>query len=277
VIIPNKYCRHRVTRVTATRPTVHGRYLSTPPPYLGALPCAPYCSKYQNSIFAPHIHPAASSPSPTTSCGWGAGRVVGAGGRVRAGGWIPGVCQWTDAMSAWGFTAGVRKLGSHRGGVSGTAESEVAGSCGGGIGGQAGHAQEGESAGQSSQSDISSLSSSCDDPSIDGSPARSGGNNHSAKAPPPTHVLGCQCLALQHWRKQAVKSFELLYSPAPALWHPQLRKTCSKRAFPRPRAHMRTHGESERAATHTCAARKQDSHLPDILCGLTRTRDHHIA
>ena len=30
------------TRPTATRPTVHGRYLSTPPPYLGALPCSPY-------------------------------------------------------------------------------------------------------------------------------------------------------------------------------------------------------------------------------------------
>ena len=46
------------TRPTATRPTVHGRYLSTPPPYLGALPCAPYCSKYQNSnltLFSPHI------------------------------------------------------------------------------------------------------------------------------------------------------------------------------------------------------------------------------
>jgi hypothetical protein len=40
---------------------------------------------------------------------------------------------------------------------------------------------------------------------------------------------------------------------------------------------MRTHGASERAATHTCAARKQASHLPDILCALTRTRDHHSA
>ena len=66
---------------------------------------------------------------------------MGAGGRVRAGGWIPGVRQWTDAMSAWGFTAGVRKLGARRGGVSGAAEREVAGSGGGGIGGQAGHAQ----------------------------------------------------------------------------------------------------------------------------------------
>ena len=74
-------------------------------------------------------------------------------------------------MSAWGFKAGVRKLGARRGGA---AESEVAGSCGGGIGRQAGHAQEGESAGQSSQSDISSLSSSDDDLSIDGSPACSG-------------------------------------------------------------------------------------------------------
>ena len=132
------------TRPTATRPTVHGRYLSTPPPYLGALPCAPYCSKYQNSnltLFSPHIAPAALQPSPTTSCGWGAGRGVGAGGRVRAGGWIPGVRQWTDAMSAWGFTAGVRKLGARRGGVSGAAEREVAGSGGGGIGGQAGHSQ----------------------------------------------------------------------------------------------------------------------------------------
>ena len=103
------------------------------------------------------------------------------------------------------------------------------------------------------------------------------GNNHSAKAPPPTHVLGCQCLALQHWRRQAVQSFGLLFSPTAPLWHPQLLKTCSKRAFPRPRAHMHTHGASERAATHTCAARKQASHLPDILCGLTRTRDHHSA
>jgi hypothetical protein len=32
----------------------------------------------------------------------------------------------------------------------------------------------------------------------------------------------------------------------------KLRKTCSKRAFPRPRAHMHMHGASERAATHTC-------------------------
>ena len=76
-------------------------------------------------------------------------------------------------MSAWGFKAGVRKLGARRGGA---AESEVAGSCGGGIGRQAGHAQEGESAGQSSQSDISSLSASGDDPSIDGSVARSDGD-----------------------------------------------------------------------------------------------------
>ena len=102
-------------------------------------------------------------------------------------------------------------------------------------------------------------------------------NYHSAKAPPPTHVLGCQCLALQHWRRQAVKSFELLYSPAAALWHPQLRKTCSKRAFPLPRAHMHTHAASERADTHMCLTRKQVRHLPDILCGLTRARDHRSA
>ena len=57
----------------------------------------------------------------------------------------------------------------------------------------------------------------------------------------------------------------------------QLRKTCSKRAFPRPREHMHTHGLSERAATHTCPIRTQAIHLPDILCGLTRTRDHHSA
>ena len=38
---------------------------------------------------------------------------------------------------------------------------------------------------------------------------------------------------------------------------------------------MHTHGASERAATHTCPTRKQASHQPDILCGLTRTRDHH--
>ena len=37
-------------------------------------------------------------------------------------------------------------------------------------------------------------------------------NYHSAKAPPPTHVLGCQCLAVQHCRRQAVQSFELLFS-----------------------------------------------------------------
>ena len=100
-------------------------------------------------------------------------------------------------------------------------------------------------------------------------------NNHSAKAPPPTHVLGCQCLVVQHWRRQAVQSFELLFSPTAPLCHPQLRKTCSKRAFPRPRAHMHTHGASERAATHTFSTRKPASHLPDILRGLTRTRDHH--
>ena len=94
-------------------------------------------------------------------------------------------------------------------------------------------------------------------------------NYHSAKAPPPTHVLGCQCLALRHYKGQAVQSFELLVSPAAALWHPQLRKTCSKRAFPLPRAHMHTHAASERADTHMCLTRKQARHLPDILCGLT--------
>ena len=46
-------------------------------------------------------------------------------------------------------------------------------------------------------------------------------------------------------------AFELLSSPAAALWHPQLRKTCSKSAFPRPRAHMHAHGASERSDTHT--------------------------
>ncbi len=35
-----------------------------------------------------------------------------------------------------------------------------------------------------------------------------------------------------------MQSFELLSSPASALWHPQLRKTCSKRAVPRPRADL---------------------------------------
>jgi len=93
-------------------------------------------------------------------------------------------------------------------------------------------------------------------------------NYHSAKAPPPTHVLGCQCLALRHYKGQAVQSFELLVSPAAALWHPQLRKTCSKRVFPLPPAHMHTHAASERADTHMC--RKQARHLPDILCGLAR-------
>ena len=67
-----------------------------------------------------------------------------------------------------------------------------------------------------------------------------------------------------------MQSFELLVSPAAALWHPQLRKTCSKRAFPLPRAHMHTHAASERADTHMCLTRKQARHLPDILCGLAR-------
>jgi hypothetical protein len=102
-------------------------------------------------------------------------------------------------------------------------------------------------------------------------------NYHSAKAPPPTHVLGCQCLALRQYKRQAVQSFELLVSPAAALWHPQLRKTCSKRAFPLPRAHMHTHAASERADTHMCLTRKQARHLPDNLCGLTRARDHRSA
>ena len=74
-----------------------------------------------------------------------------------------------------------------------------------------------------------------------------------------------------------MQSFELLVSPAAALWHPQLRKTCSKRAFPLPRAHMHTHAASERADTHMCLTRKQARHLPDNLCGLTRARDHRSA
>ena len=56
-----------------------------------------------------------------------------------------------------------------------------------------------------------------------------------------------------------------------------LRKTCSKRAFPLPRAHMHTHAASERADTHMRLTRKQARHLPDILCGLTRARDHRSA
>ncbi len=87
------------TRPTATRPTVHDRYLSTPPPYLGALPCAPYCSKYQNSIFAPHIHPAASSPSPTTSCS-----SVG-GARGEAWGQAGGCAQGCGGV-VWGWERG---------------------------------------------------------------------------------------------------------------------------------------------------------------------------
>jgi hypothetical protein len=58
--------------------------------------------------------------------------------------------------------------------------------------------------------------------------------------------------------------------------HPQLRKKCSKRAFPRP-AHMHAHEASERADTHTFPTRKQARHLPDILCCLTRAHDHRSA
>jgi hypothetical protein len=65
-----------------------------------------------------------------------------------------------------------------------------------------------------------------------------GSCTHITTAPQTTHVLGCQCLAVQHWRSQSVQSFELLFSPTSPLWHPQLRKTCSKRASPRSRAHM---------------------------------------
>ena len=61
-----------------------------------------------------------------------------------------------------------------------------------------------------------------------------------------------------------MQSFELLFSPTAPLWHPQLRKTCSKRAFPRPRAHMHTHGASERAATHTCPTEMLASMLPEL-------------
>ena len=65
-------------------------------------------------------------------------------------------------------------------------------------------------------------------------------------------------------RRQAVQSFELLFSPTGPLWHPQLRKTCSNRAFPRPRAHMHAHGASEQAATHTCPTRKKDFSLVNV-------------
>jgi len=40
---------------------------------------------------------------------------------------------------------------------------------------------------------------------------------------------------------------------------------------------MHTHAASERADTHMCLTRKQARHLPDILCGLTRARDHRSA
>ena len=63
---------------------------------------------------------------------------------------------------------------------------------------------------------------------------------------------------------QAVQSFELLFSPTAPLCHPQLRKTCSKRAFPRPRAHMHTHGASERVATHTCPTEMLASTPPEL-------------
>jgi hypothetical protein len=45
----------------------------------------------------------------------------------------------------------------------------------------------------------------------------------------------------------------------------------------KPRAHMHTRGASERATAHTCPTREKAGHLPDILCGLTRARNHHIA
>ena len=40
---------------------------------------------------------------------------------------------------------------------------------------------------------------------------------------------------------------------------------------------MHTHAASERADTHMRLTRKQARHLPDILCGLTRARDHRSA
>jgi hypothetical protein len=79
----------------------------------------------------------------------------------------------------------------------------------------------------------------------------------------PTHVLGCQCPALKHQRAQAVQSFDLLSSPAAALWHPQLRKTFLKRTFPRPRVHMHAHEASERADTHTCHTRWYSAFFKD--------------
>ena len=64
---------------------------------------------------------------------------------------------------------------------------------------------------------------------------------------------------------QSVQSLKLLSSPAAAERHPQLRKTCSKRAFSRPQAHIHAHEASERADTHACHTRKQARHLPEIL------------
>jgi hypothetical protein len=52
-------------------------------------------------------------------------------------------------------------------------------------------------------------------------------NNLSVGGPAPSHVIGCRCPALQNWRAQAPRCFEILCGPAAALGHPQLRQTCS--------------------------------------------------
>jgi hypothetical protein len=92
---------------------------------------------------------------------------------------------------------------------------------------------------------------------------------YCAKATPPTHVPGCQCPLCN--RKQCN-----LLSYFSASQQPWGTSSCGLRArkgpFSLPRAHMHTHAASERADTHICLTRKRARHLPDILCGLTRTR-----
>ena len=100
---------------------------------------------------------------------------------------------------------------------------------------------------------------------------------YCAKAPPPTHVPGCQC-PLCNIREGKQCNLLSYFSASQQPWGTS---SCGKRArkgpFPLPRAHMHTHAASERADTHICLTRKRARHLPDILCGLTRTRDYHSA
>jgi hypothetical protein len=60
----------------------------------------------------------------------------------------------------------------------------------------------------------------------------------TVRGPHSQHMFSAANAPLCNIRERKQQSFEQLSSPASALWHPQLRKMCSKREFPRPGADL---------------------------------------